>query len=142
MRTKSVLTAAAVALLASMASAPASVAQEDDPFALSSLGDATKGKRVYLKCRACHNVTGDKRPRTGPNLDNLFGRKAGTSENYTRYSKALQEADFVWTEQLLDEWLQKPNTFLPGNKMQFAGLRKEQDRRDLMAYLREATVSE
>ena len=87
-------------------------------------------------------MTGDKRPRTGPNLDNLFGRKAGTSESYTRYSKALQEADFVWTEQLLDEWLQKPNTFLPGNKMQFAGLRKEQDRRDLMAYLREATVSE
>ena len=117
---------------------------DDDPAsrAISSEGDEAKGKRVFNRCKACHNLTPAPRTRVGPNLDNIFGRTAGTSETFKRYSKALKEADFVWTEEKLNEWLIAPRTFLPGNKMAFAGLKKEQQRKDLIAYLRSATVSE
>lgn len=111
-----------------------------DDTSISAGGDAVKGKRLFGRCRACHNLTAADRPRIGPNLDNLFGRDAGSAEGF-KYSKALSEADFVWTEQNLNEWLAQPRAFLPGNKMAFAGLKKEQDRKDLMAYLREATVA-
>lgn len=136
---KTIATLALVAALSPLA-APAVIA-DDDPTstAISTGGDATKGKRLFNRCKACHNLTASDRAKLGPNLDNLFGRQAGTSESFTRYSKALTEADFVWTEEKLDAWLTSPRTFLPGNKMQFAGLRKEQDRKDLMAYLRDAT---
>lgn len=117
------------------------VAQDANDTSISSGGDAEKGKRLFNRCRACHNLTATARTRIGPNLDNLFGRNAGSAEGF-KYSKALAEADFIWTEKNLDEWLAQPRTFLPGNKMAFAGLRKEQDRKDLMAYLREATVAE
>ncbi|UTW57657.1 cytochrome c family protein [Kordiimonas sp. SCSIO 12603] len=106
---------------------------------LSSLGDAAKGKRVFNRCKACHNLTPAKRTRLGPNLDELFGRKAGSAENY-KYSKAMLDTDIVWTESTINEWLTKPNAFLPGNKMAFAGIRKEQDRKDLIAFLRQSTA--
>ena len=105
----------------------------------SSLGDAAKGKRVFNRCKACHNLTSSARSRLGPNLDELFGRKAGSAENY-KYSKAMSDADILWTEETINEWLTKPNAFLPGNKMAFAGIRKEQDRKDLIAFLRQSTA--
>lgn len=136
-------TFATLALVAALTSftGPATLA-DDDPTstAISAGGDATKGKRLFNRCKACHNLTASERSKLGPNLDNLFGRQAGSSEGFTRYSKALSEAGFVWTEEKLDAWLTSPKTFLPGNKMTFAGLRKEQDRKDLMAYLRDATT--
>lgn len=137
---KTFATLALVAALSPLA-APA-VFADDDPAAtpISAGGDATKGKRIFNRCKACHNITASDRPKLGPNLNNLFGSQAGSSENFTRYSKALSEAGFVWTEEKLDAWLTSPKTFLPGNKMQFAGLRKEEDRKDLMAYLRDATT--
>lgn len=135
-----VKTAAYLAIAsASMVALPTTVAADPTDTSISAGGDVTKGKRLYNRCKACHNLTATDRQRIGPNLDNLFGRQAGSKEGF-RYSKALQEVDFVWTEKNLNEWLAQPRTFLPGNKMAFAGLRKEQDRKDLMAYLREATV--
>lgn len=119
-------------------SASASAADASDTT-LSAAGDTVKGKRLFNRCRACHNLTATARTRIGPNLDNLFGRMSGAAEGF-KYSKALQEADFEWTEEALDGWLAQPRKFLPGNKMAFAGLRKAQDRKDLLAYLREATV--
>jgi len=114
-------------------------ADDGSDTSLSALGDAVKGQRVFNRCKACHNLTASTRTRLGPNLDNLFGKKAGVAENY-KYSRALKEANFLWTEKELDQWLMKPRAFLPGNKMTFAGLRKEQDRKDLIAYLRRATT--
>lgn len=105
---------------------------------LSSAGDPAKGKRVFNRCKACHNLTPSARTRLGPNLDKLFGKKAGAEKNY-KYSKALTEANIIWTEMSLNEWLTKPNAFLPGNKMAFAGIRREQDRKDLIAFLRQST---
>jgi len=112
-----------------------------DDTSISASGDEASGKRIYNRCKACHNLTASKRTRLGPNLDNLFGKKAGAAENY-RYSRAMRESDFLWTEAKLDEWLKKPSAFLPGNKMTFAGIRKEKDRKDLIAYMRKATVQE
>lgn len=111
-------------------------------FALSTQGDATKGKKVFNQCRACHNVSVAARHKIGPNLNDLFDRKAGGLEDFPRYSKALASADFEWTEEKLDQWLANPRSFLPGNKMSYAGLRKEQDRKDVIAYLRQATPTE
>ena len=112
---------------------------EDGDTSISAGGNAEAGRVVYQKCRACHNIRADSSPRLGPNLDNIFGRMAGTSNNYTRYSKALRDSGIVWSEKELDNWLSDPNNYLPGNKMPFAGLRAEQDRADLIAYLRAAT---
>ena len=103
--------------------------------------DVGKGQRVFNRCKACHNLTDTSRTRLGPNLDGLFGRKAGSATNF-KYSKALKEAEFLWTEAKLDEWLAKPSAFLPGNKMQFAGVRSAGDRKNLIAYLRQVTVKE
>lgn len=107
---------------------------------ISEKGDAAKGKRIFNQCRACHQLTTTKSHRMGPNLGGLFGRKAGTAEGYEkRYSKALKEADFVWSEEKLAKWLKNPKSFLPGNRMTYMGLRKESQVNDIMAYLRTAT---
>jgi len=105
----------------------------------SALADISRGQHVFNRCRACHKLTDSTKTRLGPNLNNIFGRIAGSAKNF-KYSKALQEAEFPWTEQRLDVWLTKPASYLPGNKMQFAGVRNAQDRKDLIAYLRSATL--
>jgi cytochrome c len=133
------VTAAILALTASTVTPAIAFADDAADTTISAGGNKEKGKRLFNRCRACHNLTAAPRTRVGPNLDNIFGRKSGTAEGF-RYSKALLESDFTWTEQKLDEWLTQPRAFLPGNKMAFAGLRKEQDRKDLIAYLREATL--
>ena len=104
------------------------------PF--SSRGDAEKGRKVFLRCQTCHDTTASRRIKPGPHLENLFGRQAGTLEGFARYSRAMREADFIWTEARLNEWLVNPRGFMPGNTMAFNGLRREQDRLDLIAYLR------
>ncbi|TNE66535.1 MAG: cytochrome c family protein [Alphaproteobacteria bacterium] len=137
---KSILTISLGAALAVAGlAAPVLAADTPEDTSLSSGGDAASGQRIFNRCKACHNLTAEASHRMGPNLNGLFGRHAGASEGY-KYSKALQEADFVWTEEKVDHWLTKPQAFLPGNKMVFAGLKKEQDRKDLLAYLRQATA--
>ena len=107
---------------------------------LSAAGDAKKGKRLFNRCKACHNLTAAPRHRMGPNLNGLFGRHSAAAEGY-KYSKAMLATNFVWDEAKLDEWLAKPKAFLPGNKMIFPGLKKEQDRKNIIAYLRDATIT-
>jgi cytochrome c len=64
------------------------------------------------------------------------GRKAGAVEGY-KYSKAMKAADIVWDEANLDEYLKKPKAFLKGTKMSFGGLKKDAQRADVIAYLKE-----
>jgi cytochrome c len=78
--------------------------------------------------------------RTGPSLAGVFGRKAGTAEGFKRYSPALGSADITWTGEALDAFLADPPSFLPGNRMTFAGLPDAQARADLIAYLQTATA--
>ena len=72
--------------------------------------------------------------RVGPNLHGVFGRRVGTKPGF-EYSQAVQGADFTWDAAQLNQWLTNPQTFLPGNRMAFAGVRNETQRRDLIAYL-------
>jgi cytochrome c len=96
--------------------------------------DFARGKRTFKLCASCHHVEAGAGNLVGPNLHSLFGRKAGSLEGFA-YSKAVKEAGFEWTPEKLDEWLAGPSTFLPGNAMSFAGVRKPEDRQAVIAYL-------
>ena len=102
-------------------------------------GDVAAGAKVFKKCRACHTVDKGGKHKIGPNLHGIFGRKVGAAEGFKRYSKALKESDIVWDEEALDNWLKQPKDFIKGNKMPFAGIKKEDDRANLIAHLKEVT---
>ena len=105
--------------------------------ALHAEGDAAKGKKVFRKCKACHSLEEGKN-KVGPHLYALFGRAAGSLEDF-KYSDAMKASEIVWDEESLDAFLTKPKDFVPGTKMVFPGLKKEAQRRDLIAYLKEST---
>jgi cytochrome c len=99
------------------------------------------GRRVFAQCRSCHTLEAGAPNRVGPNLHGLFGRQTAFAEGFT-YSPALQGANFTWDAAQLDNWLANPRDFLPGNRMAFAGVRDETQRRDLIAYLKVETAAE
>ena len=99
-------------------------------------GDAKKGKKVFNKCRSCHDV-GTKN-KVGPGLKNIFGRTAGTLDGF-KYSKAMKNSGIVWDETTIAEYMKNPKTYIKGNRMSFNGLRKDKDIDNLIAYLKEAT---
>jgi cytochrome c len=99
--------------------------------------DAAKGEKVYKKCKACHALEAGKK-KVGPSLAGIFGRTAGSVEGF-KYSKAMAGSGIVWDDKTMDEFLTKPKKVVPKNKMAFAGLKKEADRANLIAYLKEAT---
>ena len=90
-------------------------------------------------CKACHSVAAGGPNMIGPALFGMFGRRAGDQPGFD-YSPVLRNADFVWTPRALDAWLAQPGRFLPGNRMTFAGVFRQSDRDDLIAYLLETTA--
>lgn len=100
-------------------------------------GDAEKGEKVFRKCKACHAVGEDAKNKVGPHLNGIIGAEIASVEGF-KYSKAFmekKEEGLTWTEETLDAYLKKPKEYIPDGKMSFAGLRKEQDRADVIAYL-------
>ena len=97
--------------------------------------DAVKGKKIFTKCKACHNADALKH-KIGPHLVGIVGRKAGTVDGYTKYSKDLKDSGIVWDEANLDKWLTAPKTMYPGTKMIYPGLKKAEDRADVIEYLK------
>jgi cytochrome c len=100
--------------------------------------DLAKGEKVYKKCKACHTLDAGGKNKIGPNLNGVFGRVSGTMEGF-KYSKAMKEAAVTWDEKTMDQFLAKPKKMIKKTKMSFAGLKKESDRANLIAYLKEAT---
>lgn len=99
--------------------------------------DAEAGEKVFRKCRACHMVGDDAQNRVGPVLTGVVGREIGSVEGFS-YSDVFQEKaaeGMVWDEENLKSYLANPREFLPGNKMAFAGLRKDEEIVDVIAYL-------
>ena len=104
-------------------------------------GNPEEGAEVFKKCRACHDVGPEAKNKVGPVLNDIVGRKAGTIEGFT-YSEANKAAGgkgLTWTEDVLLKYLENPLVFMPGTKMAFAGLKDEQDRKDLIAFLKKHT---
>lgn len=104
----------------------------------ATAADDNRGKRLYLQCQACHSLEKGGVNKVGPNLSGFYGRPAASHKGYN-YSPALAKAKIVWDEATLDRWLTRPSSVVPGNKMVFAGVAKPEDRKALIAYLRQAT---
>lgn len=100
-------------------------------------GDAVRGQTLYQgMCMACHSIEYNG---VGPAHMGLFNRKAGSAPGYA-YSAAVAASKVVWNERTLDKWLANPERFIPGQKMGFL-VPTQQDRDDLIAYLKAATAS-
>jgi cytochrome c len=99
--------------------------------------DAAAGQRVFNQCRACHVIENNGRNGVGPNLFGVVGRRAASIEGF-RYSanmRTLAEGGLTWTPENLHRYLTNPKDLVPQGTMAFAGLRNEQQRNDLIAYL-------
>ena len=106
-------------------------------------GDIEAGKKVFKKCKACHNVDKEKN-KVGPHLIGVSDRAAAAVEKY-KYSKAMKAKaaeGLMWTEENLDLYLIKPKKFIPKTKMAFPGLKKPQQRADVIAYIKSVAMPE
>ena len=100
--------------------------------------DAERGQQIFRKCVTCHTVEVNGRNRVGPRLHGVFGRVAGSVVDFN-YSTALRNSGIIWDERTLDAYLKDSEGFVPGTKM-YGGLTLDEDRSDLIAYLRRATA--
>ena len=117
----------ATAMLAAVGSAHA---QDASP------GNAAAGATVFKRCMACHAVGPDAKNEVGPVLNGVVGRAAGTYPGYD-YSTANKTSGLTWDEPTLATYLHAPRKLVPGTKMTFAGLSKDQDIADVIAYLKQ-----
>jgi cytochrome c len=105
--------------------------------ALAQEGNVANGEKVFRKCAACHTITPDGKSKIGPDLYGVIGRKTGTLEGF-KYSEVLVKAGeegHVWTVEELSLYLENPKAMFPGNKMTFIGLKKPEERADVIAYI-------
>jgi len=99
----------------------------------------TAGARLFLLCQACHNLKEGEPHKVGPNLHGIFGRKAGSLEDFNNYSEGMKASGIVWNENHLREWLTKPTDYIEGTTMAFIGIPEKEKQDLLIAYLKEET---
>jgi len=125
--------AAFVALAAAPFAAQADTINVVDAAGNQLTGDPVNGEKVFKQCQTCHYIVEGKNF-TGPTLYGIIGRKAGTIPGFS-YSKANRESGKVWSEQVMFDYLENPRKAIPGTKMSFIGLKKPQDRADVIAFI-------
>jgi cytochrome c len=115
-------------LAAFIALVPAAVVAEADC-------DVENGKKQFNKCIACHSVEAGTHL-MGPALHGLIGRKVGSAPGYI-FSPAMEESDFVWTEQVFGDFLKAPMQYVPGTVMPFGGIKNDEQRDALVCYVKQ-----
>jgi cytochrome c len=125
------------------APAPAPVPEAAKPFlaqlpASYAHADLENGKLHFNLCKPCHTIVSGGPNMTGPNLYGVFGRKVASQPGFD-YSPALKAKDWTWDEAHLTQWLKSPRSYVPGTRMTFYGIPDDEDRRDLIAYLKVAS---
>lgn len=103
-------------------------------------GDASKGEKVFKKCKVCHSTEKGEH-KIGPSLAGVFGRKAGSVDDFTKYKAFKGGADFSWDEENIDKWVTDQKAFLKdkgikGKTGMKVKIKKEKDRENLIAYLK------
>ena len=116
------------------------VAEVVDIKALLAMGDLGHGEKVFKKCSACHQIAADGKNMIGPNLWGVIGRTAGSISDY-KYSKAMVAYAKEWSYEEMNSYLIKPQAYIKGTKMAFAGLRKEKDRASVILYMNSKSSS-
>lgn len=114
---------------------PAACLLASAPARAQTAGDAAAGEKTFHQCQVCHSIEPGQN-KVGPSLAGVVGRKSGTAPNFN-YSEAMKNANIVWTPENLDKYLTDPKALVPGNKMAFAGLKNEQDRKNVIAFLQQ-----
>ena len=104
--------------------------------AAASAPDIAAGEKTFNVCRACHEIGADAKNAVGPVLTGVVGRKAGTYPGYS-YSDANKNSGITWDEATLQEYLKNPRGKVPGTKMIFAGLRKDDDIANVIAFIKQ-----
>ena len=119
---------------ASTQSTETTVEEKVDISQLLALGNMAHGEKVFKKCSACHMIASGGKNMIGPNLWGVIGRTAGSVSDY-KYSKAMTAYAKQWSFEEMNGYLIKPQAYIKGTKMAFAGLRKEKDRASVILYL-------
>jgi len=114
----------------------AAVEEAPDIDVLLANADVDRGETLYFQCRACHTLEEGGQNKVGPNLWGMFGREAGSVPGFA-YSDALANSGVVWSVETVNQWLEQPANYLPGNIMVFIGVKDPQDRANLIAFLQE-----
>lgn len=108
------------------------------PSFSNEIGDASEGEKLWKECKSCHSVGEGAKDRVGPHLNGIFGRRAGAQEGF-KYSNGLirmGKDGLIWEFDLLDRYIENPKAFASDTRMSYKGLKDDQKRADLLAFLR------
>jgi len=110
--------------------------KEEKPVDLATMmktADIDRGMRIFKKCATCHSIGKGEAAKVGPNLYGVVGRKRASTA--FAYSDAMKAKGGAWDSESINTFVTKPKDFVPGTKMAFPGLKKPQDRADVILFL-------